>query len=77
MGGEALSRAEPPAGPPKMRTSSPESTFHEIFDFLGCMPGPVLAKYSAQRNSLEAFTISLDRFWSKEGSDKFSANSVM
>ena len=52
------------------------SFFHEIFIFLECMPGPVSAKYSAQRNVLEAFPIPLDRFWSQEGSDKFSANSV-
>jgi len=53
------------------------SFFHEIFNFLECMPGPVSAKYSAQRNILEAFPIPLDRFWSQEGSDKFSANSVV
>ena len=57
--------------------SSRQKGFPSHFRLFGCMPGPVSAKYSAQRNILEAFPIPLDRFWSQEGSDKFSANSVV
>ena len=43
----------------------------------GITKKPFPAKYSAQRNRLEAFPIPLVRFWSKEGSRKLSANSVV
>ena len=52
LGGEALSRAEPPAGPPKITKPLGEITFpkirenskfHENFDFMVVMPEHILA----------------------------------
>ena len=41
-GGEALSRAEPPAGPPKSRYIAPANEFSKIRTFFGVIPGPIL-----------------------------------
>ena len=41
-GGEALSRAEPPAGPPKFGLLFADATFPEISVIFGIMPGPLL-----------------------------------
>ena len=40
--GEALSRAEPPAGPPKSRNIAPADEFSKIRAFSGSIPGPML-----------------------------------
>ena len=42
VGGETLSRAEPPAGPPKFDLLFADATFPEILIIFGIMPGPIL-----------------------------------
>ena len=42
VGGEALSRAEPPAGPPKFDLLVADATFPEISVIFGIMPEPIL-----------------------------------
>ena len=48
VGGEALSRAEPPAGPPKFDLLVADATFPEIPDIFGIMPETVLPREFAQ-----------------------------
>ena len=42
IGGEALSRAEPLAGPPKFDLLVADATFPDISVIFGIMPGPIL-----------------------------------
>ena len=50
LGGEALSRAEPPAGPLKFDLSFADVTFPKISPILGIMPEPML-QYNFFKNA--------------------------
>ena len=44
IGGEALSRAEPPAGPPKLDLLFADATFPKNSVIFDIMPGPLLVE---------------------------------
>ena len=62
VGGEALSRAEPPAGPPKFDLLVADATFPEISVIFGIMPEPVLTREIRSDNRNDTTSVSLDSF---------------
>ena len=67
VGGEALSRAEPPAGPPKFDLLVADATFPEISIIFGIMPGPFLTREIRSDNRIDTTSASLDSFYFDEG----------
>ena len=67
VGGEALSRAEPPAGPPKFDLLVADATFPEISIIFGIMPETVLPREIRSDNRINTTNASLDSFYFNEG----------
>ena len=67
LGGEALSRASPPAGPPKFDLLVADATFPEISIIFGIMPETVLPREIRSDNIINTTSASLDSFYFNEG----------
>ena len=66
VGSEALSRASPPAGPPKFDLLVADATFPEISIIFGIMPEPVLTREIRSDNRIDTTSASLDSFYFNE-----------
>ena len=66
VGGEALSRAEPPAGPPKFDLLVADATLPQISVIFGIMPEPVLTREIRSDNRNDTTNASLDSFYFNE-----------
>ena len=67
LGGGALSRAEPPAGPPKFDLIVADATFPEISIIFGITPETVLPREIRSDNRIDTTSASLDSFYFNEG----------